>query len=125
MEEQISKEELKRQEENNRLLEEKLIRDRIEEMKRYEEESKNKVQEPPEYYVPLPSDSDIPPEELGEIPHPTEMPENNNIEYIIGKPSKAKENYVKIKDINANTGKVTIEGRIAELDSRDTKSGKK
>lgn len=125
LEEQISKEELKRQEENNRLLEEKLIRDRIEEMKRYEEESKNKVQEPPEYYVPLPSDSDIPPEELGEIPHPTEMPENNNIEYIIGKPSKAKENYVKIKDINANTGKVTIEGRIAELDSRDTKSGKK
>ena len=125
LEEQISKEELKRQEENNRLLEEKLIRDRIEEMKRYEEESKNKVQEPPEYYVPLPSDSDIPQEELGEIPPTSEMPENNNLGYIIGKPSKAKENYVKIKDINANSGKVTIEGRIAELDSRDTKSGKK
>ena len=125
LEEQISKEELKRQEENNRLLEEKLIRDRIEEMKRYEEESKNKVQEPPEYYVPLPSDSDIPQEELGEILPTSEMPENNNLDYIIGKPSKAKENYVKIKDINANSGKVTIEGRIAELDSRDTKSGKK
>lgn len=125
LEEQISKEELKRQEENNRLLEEKLIRDRIEEIKRYEEESKNKVQEPPEYYVPLPSDSDIPQEELGEIPSTSEMPENNNLDYIIGKPSKAKENHVKIKDINANTGKVTIEGRIAELDSRDTKSGKK
>lgn len=125
LEEQISKEELKRQEENNRLLEEKLIRDRIEEMKRYEEESKNKVQEPPKYYVPLPSDSDIPQEELGEIPPTSEMPENNNLDYIIGKPSKAKENYVKIKDINANSGKVTIEGRIAELDSRDTKSGKK
>ena len=125
LEEQISKEELKRQEENNRLLEEKLIRDRIEEMKRYEEESKNKVQEPPEYYVPLPSDSDISQEELGEIPPTSEMPENNNLDYIIGKPSKAKENYVKIKDINANSGKVTIEGRIAELDSRDTKSGKK
>lgn len=125
LEEQISKEELKRQEENNRLLEEKLIRDRIEEMKRYEEESKNKVQELPEYYVPLPSDSDIPQEELGEIPPTSEMPENNNLDYIIGKPSKAKENYVKIKDINANSGKVTIEGRIAELDSRDTKSGKK
>lgn len=126
LEEQISKEELKRQEENNRLLEEKLIRDRIEEMKRYEEESRNKIQEPPEYYAPLPSDSDIPQEELGEMPQiPNEIPENNNIDYIIGKPSKAKENYVKIKDINANSGKVTIEGRIAELDSRDTKSGKK
>ena len=126
LEEQISKEELKRQEENNRLLEEKLIRDRIEEMKRYEEESRNNIQEPPEYYAPLPSDSDIPQEELGEMPQiPNEIPENNNIDYIIGKPSKAKENYVKIKDINANSGKVTIEGRIAELDSRDTKSGKK
>ena len=125
LEEQISKEELTRQEENNRLLEEQLIRNRIEEMKRHEEEKANaKIQEPPDYYVPLPSDSDIPPEELGEM-IPPQVLENNNIDYIIGKPSKAKENHVKIKDVNANTGKVTIEGRIAELDSRDTKSGKK
>ena len=124
LEEQISKEELARQEENNRLLEEQLIRNRIEEMKRLEEEKANaKMQEPPDYYVPLPSDSDIPPEELGEMAPP--VIENNNIDYIIGKPSKAKENHVKIKDINANTGKVTIEGRIVEVDSRDTKSGKK
>ena len=125
LEEQISKEELTRQEENNRLLEEQLIRNRIEEMKRHEEEkAKAKIQEPPDYYVPLPSDSDIPPEELGEMV-PPQVLENNNIDYIIGKPSKAKENHVKIKDINANSGKVTIEGRIVELDSRDTKSGKK
>ena len=125
LEEQISKEELTRQEENNRLLEEQLIRNRIEEMKRHEEEKANaKIQEPPDYYVPLPSDSDIPPEKLGEMV-PPQVLENNNIDYIIGKPSKAKENHVKIKDINANSGKVTIEGRIVELDSRDTKSGKK
>ena len=125
LEEQISKEELTRQEENNRLLEEQLIRNRIEEMKKLEEEKANvKMQEPPDYYVPLPSDSDIPPEELGEMV-PPQVLENNNIDYIIGKPSKAKENHVKIKDINANSGKVTIEGRIVELDSRDTKSGKK
>ena len=125
LEEQISKEELTRQEENNRLLEEQLIRNRIEEMKRHEEEKANaKIQEPPDYYVPLPSDSDIPPEELGEM-IPPQVLENNNIDYIIGKPSKAKENHVKIKDINANSGKVTIEGRIVELDARDTKSGKK
>ena len=126
LEEQISKEELARKEENNRLLEEQLIRNRIEEMKKLEEEKANaKMQEPPEYYVPLPSDSDIPPEELGEMVPPPPVMENNNLDYIIGKPSKAKENHVKIKDINANTGKVTIEGRIVELDSRDTKSGKK
>lgn len=125
LEEQISKEELERQEANNRLLEEQLIRNRIEEIKRHEEEKENaKMQEPPDYYVPLPSDSDIPPEELGEMV-PPQVLENNNIDYIIGKPSKAKENHVKIKDINANSGKVTIEGRIVELDARDTKSGKK
>ena len=94
-------------------------------MKKHEEEKANaKMQEPPDYYVPLPSDGDIPPEELGEMA-PPQVLENNNIDYIIGKPSKAKENYVKIKDINANSGKVTIEGRITELDARDTKSGKK
>ena len=126
LEEQISKEELERQEANNRLLEEQLIRNRIEEMKRHEEEKENaKMQEQPDYYVPMPSDMDIPPEELGEMPPVPQIEENNNIDYIIGKPSKAKENHVKIKDINANSGKVTIEGRIVELDSRDTKSGKK
>ena len=46
----------------------------------------------------------------------TRQEENNRL---------SKENHVKIKDINANSGKVTIEGRIVELDSRDTKSGKK
>ena len=126
LEEEISKEELAKQEENNRNLEEKLIRDRIEEIKRHEEEKTvAKAQEQLEYYAPPPSDMDIPPEELGEMLQPSPMIENNNIDYIIGKPSKAKENYVKIKDINANSGKVTIEGRIAELDARDTKSGKK
>ena len=124
LEEQISQEEIARIEENNRKLEEDLIKQRIEEIKKLEEE-KASVQEPPEYYAPPPSDMDIPPEELGEMPQVPQIEENNNIDYIIGKPSKAKENHVKIKDINANSGKVTIEGRIAELDARDTKSGKK
>ena len=122
LEEQISKEDLERLEENNRLLEEKLINNRIEEIKKYEQE-KAQIQEVP--YIPMPTDEDMPPmEELGDLPVP-ELTENNNIQYIIGKPSKAKENFVKIKDIDANSGKVTIEGRITELDSRDTKSGKK
>ncbi len=118
LEEQISKEDLARLEESNRILEEKLIKNRIEEMKKIEEEKAN-AQEIPQ--IPLPTDEDIPAEEIGEMAPVIE----NNIEYIIGKPSKAKENHIKIKDISANSGKVTIEGRIAELDSRDTKSGKK
>ncbi len=118
LEEQISKEDLARLEESNRILEEKLIKTRIEEMKKIEEEKAN-AQEIPQ--IPLPTDEDIPAQEIGEMAPVIE----NNIEYIIGKPSKAKENHIKIKDISANSGKVTIEGRIAELDSRDTKSGKK
>ena len=45
-------------------------------------------------------------------------------EYIMGKPSKAKENLVKIKDITANDGRVTLEGRILTSEVRETKSGK-
>ena len=45
-------------------------------------------------------------------------------EYIMGKPSKAKEKKIKIKDITANDGRVTIEGRILTCEARETKSGK-
>ncbi len=45
-------------------------------------------------------------------------------EYIMGKPSKAKEKHLKIKDITANDGKVTLEGRIVKTDIKQTKSGK-
>ncbi len=45
-------------------------------------------------------------------------------EYILGKPSKSKEKYVRIKDITANEGRVTIEGRIVTTEVRQTKSGK-
>ena len=42
----------------------------------------------------------------------------------MGKPSKAKEKKVKIKDITANDGRVTLEGRIISNQARETKSGK-
>ena len=45
-------------------------------------------------------------------------------EYIMGKPSKAKEKHIKIKDITANDGRVTLEGRVANCEVRETKSGK-
>ena len=50
----------------------------------------------------------------------------NNIEqeYIMGKPSKAKEKKIKIKDITANDGRVTLEGKIISNTIRETKSGK-
>ena len=42
----------------------------------------------------------------------------------MGKPSKAKEKHINIKDITANDGRVTLEGRILTSEVRQTKSGK-
>ena len=42
----------------------------------------------------------------------------------MGKPSRAKEKHVKIKDLSANDGRVTLEGKVTTCDVRETKSGK-
>ena len=71
----------------------------------------------PDYAPPTDMEGYIPPEEM-------EMPDLQEQEYIMGKPSKAKEKHVKIRDITANDGRVTLEGRIVTTDVRETKSGK-
>ena len=53
------------------------------------------------------------------------IPEESNVkEYILGKPSKAKEKLIKIKDITANDGRVTLEGRIVTSEVKETRTGK-
>lgn len=113
MQERLKKEEAqivaKIEEENNKLMEQK--------------EKEGFV---PEYYeenVPMPTDRDsyIPVEELG-IPN-MDMSSGWQ-EYIMGKPSKAKEKQMNIKEITANDGRVTLEGRIVTCEVRETKSGK-
>ena len=95
------------------------------------EHNKNNAQnEVPEYndpdYMP-PQDGDyIPMEEMGTMPEDIEL-DNAVIEeqkYIMGKPSKAKEKLIKIKDITANDGRVALEGRVLTVECRETKSGK-
>ena len=71
----------------------------------------------PDYAPPTDMEGYIPPEEI-------EMPDMQEQEYIMGKPSKAKEKHIKIKDITANDGRVTLEGRIVTTDVKETKSGK-
>ena len=71
-----------------------------------------------DYAPPLDEEGYIPQDSLEEMPNLTEQ------EYIMGKPSRAKEKLIKIKDISANDGKVTLEGRIVTTDIRETKSGK-
>ena len=82
----------------------------------------------PDYIPPQDGDMYIPanPEEMGGMPEDMQLDEAVMEEqrYIMGKPSKAKEKQIKIKDITANDGRVTLEGRIINCECRETKSGK-
>ena len=48
----------------------------------------------------------------------------DEVTYIMGKPSRAKEKNIKIKDLTANDGRVTLIGRIVTCEAKITKSGK-
>ena len=94
------------------------------------QENTNTIQVPeyndPDYMPPQDIDGyipDIPPEEMEIQDNPyDERPDESK--YIMGKPSRAKEKLIKIKDITANDGRVTIEGRVLTCECRETKSGK-
>ena len=73
-----------------------------------------------EYKMPDNLEGYIPPE--GEELNIPEIEEEQ--EYIMGKLSKAKEKRISIKEITANDGRVTLEGRILTCEVRETKSGK-
>ena len=89
-----------------------------------QEKSEHNTNASDENYLPMPPPPDID----GYIPEEMDMPpiEEPPIQedYIMGKPSKAKEKHIKIKDISANDGRVTLEGRVTTSDVRETKSGK-
>ena len=55
---------------------------------------------------------------------PFEIEDKIEENYIMGKPSKAKENQTSIKEINAESGRITIEGRVVSCECKETKSGK-
>ena len=61
-------------------------------------------------------------EGLGYAPPIEELPQAENI--IFGKPSRGKEKKLKRKEIDANSGKITLEGRIVNAECRETKTGK-
>ena len=50
--------------------------------------------------------------------------EDENQELILGKQTKAKENKVKIKDITPSDTRITLEGRVSNIEKRMTKSEK-
>ena len=69
------------------------------------------------------ADYAVPTDGLGYAPETVEnSPEDENI--IFGKPSRAKEKKLKIKELDANSGRVTLEGRVVNSECRETKTGK-
>lgn len=126
--ENISKEAMLKIQENNKKMQEELIRQVQEESQINTNEEENIATMPP----PPPPDIPFDDSYFGEAPVPQaeeylqeleQMDEEANV--ILGKLSKAKEAKIKIKEISAETNKkITIEGRIVTCDVRETKSGK-
>ncbi len=120
--EDISKEEINAIKENLKKEEEQIIEKIEKENKQHRAEKEVQV---PEY-----NDVDyMPPTDMeGYIPEENIVPELEQEtevkEYIMGKPSKAKEKLIKIKDITADNGRITLEGRVVSVDVRETRSGK-
>ena len=126
--EELSKEEIKRIKERIENEEAKLIAHIEEEnrQKTLEKENSNQVPEYNDVDYALPTDLEgYMPEEVEEMSQMPTIPEESNVkEYILGKPSKAKEKLIKIKDITANDGRVTLEGRIVTSEVKETRTGK-
>ena len=126
LKEVVSNKELKEIEERIQKEQNKIISD-IEEKQKQEQIQKEQHQEvpdfqDPDYQMPQEIEGYIP--EEGEIQGYPEIEQETVEQYIMGKPSKAKEKRMKIKDISANDGRVTLEGRIVTKEIRETKSGK-
>ena len=126
LKEVVSNKELKEIEERIQKEQNKIIND-IEEKQKQEQIQKEQHQEipdfqDPDYQMPQEIEGYIP--EDGEIQGYPEIEQETVEQYIMGKPSKAKEKKMKIKDISANDGRVTLEGRIVTKEIRETKSGK-
>ena len=130
IEEKIKEQEVKAFQEKTKKIEEQAVHEAMRgiAIRTHQEEQYNA----PEIQGDIPSlpegpynDADyaMPPEaELGYMPEMEELPQAENI--IFGKPSRAKEKKMKIKELDANSGRVTLEGRIVNSECRETKTGK-
>ena len=128
--EQLSKEEIEEIREEIKQVEEKAIA-HIEELNAQQRENhanndENFVPEyhDPDYVPPTDMEGYIPEEAMDGMPPMEAMEDFQEQEYIMGKPSKAKENKVAIKDITASNSRITIEGRVLTSECRETRTGK-
>ena len=134
LEEVIKKEDEIEYEKRIKQMEETALKQTVSYVLEEKQENAKSIQQVPEYndpdYIP-PQDTEegyVPNIPLEEMPLPQDdiqFDEKINEEkYIMGKPSRAKEKLIKIKDITANDGRVTLQGRVLTSECRETKSGK-
>ena len=116
--EELSKEDMNAIKEKLKAEENKIVAHIEEENRKHLEEVSVPEYSDPDYKMPEEMEGYIPEENM-DI-----QEEHINIEYIMGKPSKAKEKHVTIKDLSADSGRVTLEGRVIDSNVRETKSGK-
>lgn len=91
------------------------------------EQGENGMPPPPPEDIPFDDSyfAEVPPMPVAEEDYLAELEEiEEEKNYILGKPSKAKENKVKIKEISAENKRITIEGRVVTCECRETKTGK-
>ena len=120
--ENIDPEYIRKYEEHLKELEEQEIKNTV---INHAEQVKEEIDVPeyvdPDYKMPDNLDEYVPEENM-DIDITQEIHEEQ--EYIMGKPSKAKEKKVNINQLTANDGRVTLEGRVLTCEARETKSGK-
>ena len=118
LKEELSEEEIKSIKKRLEQEEEAIVAHIEEENKKHEEEIEIQVPEykDPDYQMPV-DDDYIPESEYRDS-------ETLEVEYIMGKPSKAKEKHITIRELSTDSGRVTLEGRVITSDIRETKSGK-
>ena len=128
--ENINEDDIKKYQEYNKKMQEEAIRNlQIQSNISTEEQEEYSNMPPPPPPENIPFDDSY----FGEVPPPPPTEEDYLLEleeleeeknYILGKPSKAKENKVKIKEISAENKRITIEGRVVTCECRETKTGK-
>lgn len=127
--ENINEDDIKKYQEYNKKMEEEAIRNLQIESNISTEEQEEYSNMPPPPPTDIPFDDgyfgEVPPMPVAEEDYLLELEEmEQEKNYILGKPSKAKENKVKIKEISAENKRITIEGRVVTCECRETKTGK-
>ena len=121
--ENISNEEMQKIVEKAKKAEEQEVNKIIEQLETIKQDNnENNMQSLEDSYVPQEDPNYVPPQDMDEPYELNENLEEQNL--ILGRETKAKQNNVKIKEITPSDARITLEGRISNIEKRMTKTEK-